>query len=76
MQKKIEPLSRLTMPDILQRYGISRSTLKRRVDSREFPSPTGRNKSGYFWDARVVEKFDDEVRKIAEKSFVAGLAPI
>lgn len=74
--KKIEPLTKITLPEILDRYGISRSTLTRRIAIRKFPAPTGRNREGYFWDARVVEKYDEDVRKLAEKSFVAGLAPI
>lgn len=74
--KKIEPLTKITLPEILDRYGISRSTLTRRIAIQKFPAPTGRNREGYFWDARVVEKYDEDVRKLAEKSFVAGLAPI
>lgn len=74
--EKITGFARMSVSEIMSRYGFSRSTLARRIANRQFPAPTGRNREGFFWDAKIITDFETKTRQIVEKSFTPAIGGI
>ena len=70
--EKITGFARMSVSEIMNRYGFSRSTLARRIANRQFPAPSGR----FFWDAKIITDFETKTRQIVEKSFTPAIGGI
>lgn len=74
--QKISPLKYLTTAEVCDRYGFSRFTLSRRMAASKFPSPTGKAGAKNVWDVKVLEDFDETMRKLSAKSWTRALANV
>ena len=50
------------------RYGISRTTLYRRIKEGRFPAPTGLAGKGNWWDNQTLDAYDKKLRDKVLKS--------
>lgn len=74
--QKMTPMKMLSTAEVCERYGFSRYTLSRRINAKKFPSPTGRTGSGNVWDVKVLEDFDETMRKLTSKTWIRAVATV